>query len=52
VEQGGPIVRKYGMDGHQNLAAARDKPRLLDQVRGVIRRLHYSIRTEQNLRRL
>ena len=35
------------MDGHQNLAAARDQPRLLDQVRGVIRRLHYSIRTEQ-----
>jgi hypothetical protein len=42
-----PTVRKHGMYGHQNLAAARDQPRLLDQVRGVIRRLHYSIRTEQ-----
>ncbi len=49
ITQGGarPTVRKHGMDGHQNLAAARDQPRLLDQVRGVIRRLHYSIRTEQ-----
>ncbi len=49
IAQGGarPTVRKHGMDGHQNLAAARDQPRLLDQVRGVIRRLHYSIRTEQ-----
>ena len=27
--------------------AARDKPKLLDQVRDVIRRRHYSIRTEQ-----
>ena len=35
------------MDGHQNLAAVRGQPRLLDQVQGVIRRLHYSIRTEQ-----
>ena len=25
----------------------RGQPRLLDEVRGVIRRLHYSIRTEQ-----
>jgi hypothetical protein len=35
------------MDGHQDLGAARGQPRLLDQIRGVIRRLHYSIRTEQ-----
>ncbi len=27
--------------------AARDKPKLLDQVRDVIRRKHFSIRTEQ-----
>jgi hypothetical protein len=25
----------------------RDKPKLLDQVRDVVRRKHYSIRTEQ-----
>ena len=35
------------MDGPRNLAPARGQPRLLDQVRDVIRRLHYSIRTEQ-----
>ena len=35
------------MDGHQNLAAAPGRPKLLDQVRNVIRRLHGSIRTEQ-----
>ena len=28
-------------------AAATNKPKLLDQVRNVIRRKHYSIRTEQ-----
>jgi hypothetical protein len=28
-------------------AAASNKPKLLDQVRDVIRRKHYSIRTEQ-----
>ena len=27
--------------------AAQDKPKLLDQVRDVIRRKHFSIRTEQ-----
>ena len=35
------------MDRHQDPVPARDQPRLLDQVRHVIRRLHYSIRTEQ-----
>ena len=47
--QGGarPTVRKHGMDRHRNSGPARGQPRLLDQVRDVIRRLHYSIRTEQ-----
>jgi integron integrase len=40
-------VKEYGMDGHQHPAPARRQPRLLDQVREVIRCLHYSIRTEQ-----
>ena len=35
------------MDRHENSAPTRSQPRLLDQVRDVIRRLHYSIRTEQ-----
>lgn len=35
------------MDGHQNPAAARSQPRPLDELRGVIRRLHYTISTEQ-----
>jgi hypothetical protein len=36
------------MDRHEeDPAPTRNQPRLLDQVRGVIRRLHYSIRTEQ-----
>ena len=35
------------MDGPRNLAPPWGKPRLLDQVRDVIRRLHYSIRNEQ-----
>ena len=35
------------MDRHEDPAPTRSQPRLLDQVRGVIRRLHYSIRTEQ-----
>jgi len=30
------------MDRHQNPAAARGQPRLLDQARDVIRWLHYS----------
>ena len=42
-----PTVRKHGMDGPWDMAPARGQPRLLDQVRDVIRRLHYSIRTEQ-----
>jgi hypothetical protein len=29
------------------IPAARNKPKLLDQVRDVIRRKHFSIRTEQ-----
>jgi len=29
------------------IQAARNKPKLLDQVRDVIRRKHFSIRTEQ-----
>ena len=49
IVQGGarPTVRKHGMDRHEDPAPTRSQPRLLDQVRGVIRRLHYSIRTEQ-----
>jgi hypothetical protein len=35
------------MDRHEDAAPLRGQPRLLDQVRNVIRRLHYSIRTEQ-----
>jgi hypothetical protein len=35
------------MDRPQNPAPARSQPRLLDQVRDVIRRLRFSIRTEQ-----
>jgi integrase-like protein len=35
------------MDRHEDPAPTRGQPRLLDQVRDVIRRLHYSIRTEQ-----
>ena len=35
------------MDRHEDPAPTRSQPRLLDQVRDVIRRLHYSIRTEQ-----
>jgi len=35
------------MDRPQNPASARSQPRLLDQVRDVIRRLRFSIRTEQ-----
>jgi hypothetical protein len=35
------------MDAHEDPTPAQSQPRLLDQVRGVIRRLHYSIRTEQ-----
>ncbi|MFH0341254.1 MAG: phage integrase N-terminal SAM-like domain-containing protein [Chromatiales bacterium] len=42
-----PTVGKHGMDRHQNPAPARGLPRLLDQVRDIIWRLHYSIRTEQ-----
>ena len=35
------------MDEPRNLAPARCQPRVFDRVRDVIRRLHYSIRTEQ-----
>ena len=35
------------MDRPQNPAPARSQPRLLDQVRDVIRWLRFSIRTEQ-----
>jgi site-specific recombinase XerD len=35
------------MDRHQDPAPTRSQPRLLDQVRDIIRRLHDSIRTEQ-----
>ena len=35
------------MDRPQNPAPARSQPRLLDQVRDVIRRLRFSIRTEK-----
>ena len=35
------------MDRHEDPAPTRGQPRLLDQVRDVIRRLHYSIRNEQ-----
>ena len=42
-----PTVRKHGMDRLEDAAPVRGQPRSLDQVRGVIRRLHYSIRTEQ-----
>ena len=35
------------MDRHEDPAPTRGQPRLLDQVRDVIQRLHYSIRTEQ-----
>ena len=47
--QGGarPTVGKHGMDRHEDPAPTRGQPRRLDQVRSVIRRLHYSIRTEQ-----
>ena len=34
------------MDRLEDAAPVRGQPRLLDQVRNVIRRLHYSIRTE------
>jgi len=34
------------MDKHEDPAPTRGQPRLLAQVRDVIRRLHYSIRTE------
>ena len=49
IVQGGarPTVGKHGMDRHEDPAPTRGQPRLLDQVRGVSRRLHYSIRTEQ-----
>jgi hypothetical protein len=44
-----PTVGKHGMDRHEDPAPTRSQPGLLDQVRGVIRRLHYnySIHTEQ-----
>jgi hypothetical protein len=35
------------MERCEDAAAVRGQPRLLDQVRNVIRRLHDSIRTEQ-----
>jgi len=35
------------VDRHEDPAPTRGQPRLLDQVRDFIRRLHYSIRTEQ-----
>jgi site-specific recombinase XerD len=35
------------MDRHEDPAPTRGQPKLLDQVRSVIRRLHYSIRPEQ-----
>ncbi len=35
------------MDRPQNPAPARSQPRLLDQVRDIIRRLRFSIRTER-----
>ncbi len=35
------------MDRLEDAPPVGGKPRLLDEVRNVIRRLHYSIRTEQ-----
>jgi hypothetical protein len=42
------------VDRHQDRVPARDQPRLLNEVRDVVGRLHlhYSIRTEQALRQL
>ena len=47
IVQGGarPTVGKHGIVRHEDPAPTRSQPRLLDQIRGVIRRLHYSIRT-------
>ena len=35
------------MDRDQDPSPTRNQPRLLEEVHDVIRRLHYSIRTEQ-----
>ena len=44
---GSRTVRKLGMDRDRNPLPARGHPSLLDQVCDVIRRLRFSIRTEQ-----